>query len=95
MGVAEVGMGVVVESALVPRSGSGSELLLSARCSQTPTTITRITTATTHPPRLTIHLITRLGAVGIPITVTITLADERAHDDLAWFDWLRGRPKMS
>src|SRR6516162_11772427 len=84
----QVGVGVEVGSVLVPPpSGSGSEPSPSARCSQTPTIITRITsrtatTVTTRKPRRTIrkHLIIRPhGAVGAPLTSTITLVESRAH----------------
>ena len=68
---------VEVGSALVPPSGSGSELSPSAQCSLAPTII-RITirTVTIHQRRLTIHrgrIIRRRGAVGAPITSTIML----------------------
>src|SRR5215467_3799109 len=71
-------------SALVPQSGSGSEPSPLALCWRTLTTITRTTTPTAttdtiHPLRLTIRLrrITRLrGAVGAPITITTTLAEQ-------------------
>src|SRR4029077_16919377 len=76
----QVGAGMGVGSALVPRSGSGSELSPSAPCSQTPTimriTTRTATTATTHPPQLTMHqgrIIRPHGAVGALIIVTITL----------------------
>ena len=73
---------VEVGSALVPASGSGSELSPSAPCSQTRTII-RITThtattATIHPPRLTIHkrrIIRPREAVGAPIIITIMLVE--------------------
>src|SRR5215470_13404459 len=79
-------MPVGVGSAPVPRSGSGLEPSPSARCSQTPTII-RITTrmvtpATTQPPQLTIHrrrIIHPHGAVGAPITITITLVEQNTR----------------
>src|SRR6516165_9193635 len=89
-----VEVGVEAGSAPVPPSGSGSELSPSALCSQTPTTTTFITTPTPtiRPLRLTIHrprIIRLHGAVGAPLTVTITLVDApplTAADDL-------GRPR--
>jgi hypothetical protein len=54
----QVGGGVGVGSAPVPPSGSGSELLPSARCSLALTIIliiTRTATTATRPPQLTIH----------------------------------------
>ena len=77
---ADAGGGVEVGSALVPPSGSGSELSPSVPCSQTPITTTRITTPTptTRLPRLTIHrrrTIRPRGAVGAPITITTTLVE--------------------
>src|SRR6516162_11676993 len=70
-------------SALAPQSGSGSEPSPLALCWRTLTTITRTTTPTAttdtiHPLRLTIlRRITRLrGAVGAPITITTTLAEQ-------------------
>jgi hypothetical protein len=76
----QVGVGVGVGSALVPPSGLGSGPSRLAPCSRAPTTITRIITrtATTRPPPLTIHrrrIIRPHGAVGTPITVTITLVE--------------------
>src|SRR5215472_11046184 len=82
-------VGVEVGSALAPLSGSGSEPSPSAPCSPTPTTITRITTrmaATTHPPQRTIRrrlIIRPPGAVGAPITITITLVERRGTPPLA------------
>src|SRR6516165_8759694 len=86
-----VGVGVEVGSALVPPSGSVSELSPSAPCWQTRTPTTPITTrtatmATTHPRRLTIHrrgIIRPREAVGAPITDTITLVEERSAWSLA------------
>src|SRR5215472_14897727 len=80
-------MQAAVGSARVPLSGSGSAPSLLALCWRTLTTITRITiptatTATIHPPRLTIRLrrtIRPHGAVGAPITITITLVEWQAH----------------
>jgi len=78
----QVGVGVGVVSALGPPSGSGSESSRLARCSRTPITTTRIIprTATTRRRRPTIRqrrTIRQHGAVGTPITDTITLAEYR------------------
>src|SRR6516225_7905162 len=86
-----VGVGVEAGSALVPPSGSVSELSPSAPCWQTRTPTTPITTrtattATTHPRRLTIHrrgIIRPREAVGAPITDTITLVEGRSAGSLA------------
>jgi hypothetical protein len=69
-----------VGSAPVRLSGSGSEPSRLALCSRILTTITRIiphtaTTATTHPPQLTIRrqrILRPHGVVGAPIIITIT-----------------------
>src|SRR6516164_9741879 len=74
----QVGVGVEVGSALVPPSGSGSEPSPSARCSQTPTTITRITTRTATTVTIRKPLIIRPhGAVGAPFTDITTLVEQR------------------
>src|SRR5215831_20802196 len=80
----QVAVGVGVGSALVPLSGSGSELSPSARCSHSPTiaritTRTTATTVTTHLPRHTIRqrlIIRPHGAVGAPLTGTTTLVED-------------------
>src|SRR6516164_10980126 len=84
-------VGVEVGSALVPPSGLGSALSLSALCSHSPTIIritTRTaTTATTHRPQLTIHrrrIIPPHGAVGAPLTDTITPVEQRALAPEPW-----------
>src|SRR5215472_5514271 len=77
-----VEVGVGAGSALVPPWGLGSEPSRLAPYWRTPITITRTTTrtaptVTTLPPRHTIRrhrIIHPHGAVGTPITDTITLA---------------------
>src|SRR6516164_2093766 len=84
-------VGVEVGSALVPPSGLGSALSLSALCSHSPTIIritTRTaTTATTHWPQLTTHrrrIIPQHGAVGAPLMDTITPVEQRALAPEPW-----------
>ena len=82
----QAGARVGVGSALVPLSGSGSERSPSALCSPTLPTptliiIRTVITATIQPPQPTTHrprIIRPRGAVGAPITVTITLVEWRA-----------------